>query len=458
MVERETFTQVFKNRGFLNLWLNQILVQLSLNALNFALIVWVFKLTDSNIAVSVLLFTIYLPAVILGIFSGVLVDIIDRRKIIMIVDLLLCMAFFSLIFLRGSYLAILVIAFLINSVGQFYGPAEASAIPIIVRRSQLIIANSIFSATLYSCFLLGFGLSGPLISNFGIDFVFGLGGALLGIAFLLSLLFPPIKGVIDVQGQELVVALQKKDYLKIYKLGRFEILRIIRMIKGKLAVLLSIGILAGVQMVIGILAVLVPGFLEKSLQIKATDASYILVMPLGLGIVTGGIILGKFGNKLIKRRLVSKAIIFAGVLFSIVGLAPIISPAIRHLPHPRPLPFFYQPPLSKILVVGSFLMGIAMVSILVPSQTVLQENTSEADRGKVFSFLGVAMSGLSLIPVLLSGVLADIFGTTPIFIGLGATILLVGMFGLNPSLFLKKEAISFRVRQFLGLGHWEKDK
>jgi len=100
---------------------------------------------------------------------------------------------------------------------------------------------------------------------------------------------------------------------------------------------------------------------------------------------------------------------------------------------------------------------IAVVAIMVSSQTVLQENTPEKDRGKVFSMLGVAMSGLTLIPVLLSGILADVFGTTPIFIGLGTIILLAGIFGINPSLFFKKEWLSFRVREFLGLGHWERE-
>ena len=144
MVERQTVTQVLKNRGFLNLWLNQILVQLSFNALNFALIIWVFRLTDSNIAVSALLFSTYLPAVILGLFSGVLVDIIDRRKIIRIINFFLCIAFFSLILLKESYPAILVITFIVNFLGQFYGTAEASAIPLVVKKSQLIIANSLF--------------------------------------------------------------------------------------------------------------------------------------------------------------------------------------------------------------------------------------------------------------------------------------------------------------------------
>lgn len=457
MTEKATFSSVIANRGFLNLWINQILVQLSYNSLNFALIIWVFRLTDSNTAVSTLLFCIYLPAVIFGLFSGVLVDLIDRKKIIMIIDFLLSLSFFSLIFLKGSYPAILAVAFFINVLGQFYAPSEASAIPIIVKKNQLFAANSIFSATLYSAFLIGFGLAGPLITHLGINFVFGTGGLLLAGAFLLSLLFPSIVTRADAQSKKLIVAFRKRNISDIKEIGLFEIFETIKLIRGKLPVLTSIGILAGVQMVIGILAVLMPSFLEKSLQIKATDASYVLVIPLGAGIITGGLLLGKFGTKLIKRKLVSKAIIFGGLLFLLMGSSPILSPAIRYFRHPKPVPFFYQPPLSKVLIAGSFLLGVAMVSILVPTQTVLQENTPESDRGKVFSVLGVAMSALSLIPILLSGILADMFGTTPIFIGLGAVILLVGLFGLKPSLFFSKNALSYKIREFLGLGHWDKD-
>ena len=456
MAERATYTSVMKNRGFLNLWINQVLVQLSYNALNFSLIIWVFKLTNSNTAVSALLFAVYLPAVILGLFSGVLVDLIDRKKIIMAINILLAICFVSLIFFKGSFPAILIIAFLVNALGQFYAPAEASAIPLIVKKQELIAANSLFSATLYTSFLLGFGLSGPLLSNFGIDFVFALGALLLTIGFFLSLVFPSIVAPADEQGRKLIRALKKGDYRVVKEVGFGETLRTMRLIRGKLPVLTSITILAGVQMVIGILAVLTPGFLEKSLQIKATDASYVLIAPLGIWIVVGGIILGKVGEKLIKRRLVSRAILFGGILFFLVGVAPLISPAISYFRQPKPVPFFYQPPLSTILIAGSFLLGLAMVSILVPTQTVLQENTPDGARGKVYSVLGVAMSALSLIPVLISGVLADIFGTTPIFIGLGAIIILAGLFGLKPNLFFTKHQMPFKAREFFGVGHWEK--
>src|SRR4051812_7309210 len=123
MQSQESFSQVIKNPGFLNLWLNQILVQLAYNSLNFALIIWVFKLTGSNTAVATLLFAVYLPAVVFGLFAGVLVDVIDKKKIIIAIDLVLSLLFFSLIFLKGYYLAILVVAFLVNTLAQFYTPS-----------------------------------------------------------------------------------------------------------------------------------------------------------------------------------------------------------------------------------------------------------------------------------------------------------------------------------------------
>lgn len=456
MTQSGTLRGVITNKGFLNLWTNQILVQLSFNSLNFALIFWVFRLTDSNTAVAALIFAIYLPAVLLGLFSGVLVDITDRKKIIMMIDISLSLLFLSLIFLKVSFPAILLITFLINALGQFYAPAEASAIPIIVKRNQLMAANSLFSATLYSCFLLGFGLAGPLINHLGIDFIFASGAILLAVAFFFSLLFPSIKSVPDAQGKRLISALAQKKFNDIFQIGKLEILETISLIRGKLPVLTSIVILAGVQMMIGIMAALAPGFLERSLHIKATDASYVLVIPLGLGIVTWGIILGKFGGNIIRRKLVARAILFSGILVFLVGVGPLISPAIRYLGNPPPAPFFYQLPLSKLLIAGSFLLGVAMVSILIPSQTVLQENTPEEYRGKVYSVLGVAMSGLSLVPIFIIGISADIFGTTPIFIALGFVIILLGLFGLKPSFFFRKRELSYRVREFLGVGHWEK--
>jgi MFS family permease len=455
MLKNKSMFGILKQKGFLNLWLNQILVQLSFNALNFALLIWVFHLTNSNTAVSALLLAVYLPAVVFGLFSGVLIDITDRRKIILAINLLMAMAFFSLIFLKGNLWAILVVTFFINTLGQFYAPAEASAIPLVVKKRELLTANTLFTATLFISFLLGFGISGPLIGNFGIDFIFGLGGVILLIAFALAFKFPTIVNKFDYEGKMILKSVKKRDFGSIGKIGLLEIKKTLQIIQGKLAVFFSIFILAGVQVVIGVLAVLVPAFFERELQIHYTDSSFILVIPLGLGIGLGGFLINKLRNKLPKRVIVGTGILLAGLLFFILGLAPFISPVIKYFPSPKPLPFFYQPPLSAILAGGSFLLGISMVSILVPSQTVLQENTPEETRGKVFSVLAVAMQGLSLLPVLLAGMLADFFGVLPIFMAMGGVVALCGLFGLRPSFYFAKHHLPKRLRNFFGKGHWE---
>ncbi len=458
MDQKETsFSQIISHKGFLNLWINQILVQVSYNCLNFALLFWVFRLTDSNFALSILVVATYLPAVVFGLFTGVLVDVTDRRKIIIFINLFLALLFFSLIFFKESYTAILVITFLVNTLAQFYVPAESSAIPLLVKKEQLLMANSLFSITLFTSFLVGSSLAGVIISFFGINLLFGFVGILLLIALILSFNFPPIVSETDQRGRRLIKALGIFNISEIKEIAVFQIKQTFALIKGKIPVLVSLLILASVQVVIGVMAALIPSFFERTLHIKATDATYILIGPLGIGMILGGILIGKLGNLFSRRRIVTTGIIIAGFLFFIVGAAPLIAPVGNYFPSHRPLSFTTQVPLASILTIGSFLLGIAMVGIVVPSQTVLQQNTSDKDRGKVFAVLGVLMSALTLVPILMVGILSDFFGSMPIFIALGGTIFLLGLLGIKPDFYFNKRDLPLRIRRFLGLGHWEKE-
>lgn len=456
MANETSFTSVIKNRGFTNLWANQILVQLAYNSLNFALIIWVYKLTDSNTAVAALLFSVYLPAVLLGLFAGVIVDAMDRRKIIILVDFFACLLFLSLLFTKHYYLAILITTFLINTLVQFYTPAESSAIPLLVKPNQLLSANSLFITTLFTTFLLGYGFAGPIIAFRGINYVFGLGALSLFIALMLASRFPPIKTPGDQTAKKLLHGVRAGNMREIREVVRMEIRKTLAMVRGKLPVFASILILSGVQVVIGVLGVLIPSFLERIIHISATDASYVIIAPLGAGMILGALGVGRIGNRVPRRKLVGNGITVAGLLFLIVGIVPLVSPAIKHFPI-RPLSFLHQPSLSLTLGIGSFLLGAALVSIMIPSQTVLQEHSPTEDRGKVFSVLAVAMAGFSLIPVLFAGILADIFGTMPILFAMGGLITFLGLFVLKPDFFFEEHHLPDNMREFLGLGHWIKE-
>lgn len=455
-MEAETPSSILKNRGFINLWINQILVQLSYNCLNFGLLVWVYHLTESSLSVSLMLFSVYAPSVIFGLFAGTIVDITDRKKIIMLINLLLVICFVSLIFFKGSFLMILIIVFIVNSLIQFYVPAESSAIPLICHRKQLLAANSLFSITLFGSFLAGFGIAGPIMNMFNIDFVFGFGAVLLLLAFFLSFFFPKIKSELDPLGKRLVNAITQKNIPQVLEVGVRETQNTFYLIKGRVPVTASLFILASVQVAIAILGTLIPSFFERTLKINATDASFILVLPLGIGMVLGGILLSRWGHRLPKRTIVSSGIATAGLLFFVLGVAPLIAPLIEYLPMEKTLSFLERLPLSSILIAGSFLLGLSMVSIVVPSQTALQEYSPERDRGKVYAALSVLMSALTLIPVLIAGVSADYFGVGPIFIAMGGTIALLGLLAIKPDFYFSKKQLPLRIRQFLGRGHWLK--
>ncbi|MDO8498629.1 MAG: MFS transporter [bacterium] len=459
MSQKVSFSSVISNHGFRYLWFNQILVQLSYNALNFALIIWVYKLTGSNFAVSAYMLAVFLPAIIFGMFAGVFVDIVDRKKLIILIDLFLAISFIFFVFIKRSYPLILVNTFIVNSLAQFFMPSESSSIPMLVSKKQLFLANSLFSLTLYGSFMLGFSLGGPVLNHFGINTLFYLGAGLLFLAFILARNLPVIK----VSRKAAHTFGRKVSFSVVGKMLDFtfeEATDTLRFIRGKVSVMTSIGLLSAVQGMVGILAVVTPAYLERVLRIHATDASYFVMLPLGLGMVSGALLIGRFFQHLPRRILVRPAILLAGLMLLLIGLVPFFAQIFQstelpsYITHPRY--FFRAPSLSSFFAVLAFLTGLATVAIIIPSQTALQENTPEADRGKIFAFLFVIMTSFSAVTAVLTGVLADLLGITPIFVALGSLIFLLGLISLRPDLFFRQGKLPFRIQEFLGLGHWER--
>lgn len=458
MAEKVGFSSVIASPGFRYLWFNQILVQLALNALNFTLIIWVFKLVDNNLSVSALMLAIYLPAVIFGIFAGVFVDIFDRRKIILLIDFLIAVSFIFFIFIKGSFVLVLILTFIINTLTQFFMPSESSAIPVLVSKKQLFLANSLFSLTLYGTFMLGFTIAGPILNHLGINSMFLLGAISLMIAFFMARKIPSIK--VTSNAKKLTKLAPVKSFQMLFNLTIRESKETFEFVRGKLEVSSAILLMAGVQALIGAMAVVVPAYMERILLIHATDSSYIVVLPLGVGMVIGALVLGKWFHKFSRRGVVVPAILGAGTILLLLGAMPIIAHLLQAAELPtyitKPRYFFKAPSLSTLFAILAFLAGICAVSIIVPCQTVLQEHTTFKNRGKIFSVLVVAMTACSAITAVLAGVLSDIFGILPLLISLGILVIGIGYLIMHPQNFLKEHWLPSSMKEFLGLGHWNK--
>ncbi len=195
--------EVLKNTQFLKLWGNQILLQIAFNMCNFTALLLINQLTDSRFSLALFYAAMTIPAFLVGFFAGSIVDMTDRKKLMLITDAALCLLFFSYAFAFNFHnlWVILLIAFASASVSQFFTPAEAATIPLLVKGDKLHQANSLFLFTQLGAVMLGYAAAGPIIqlfggiSNGGATAAFVIAGILTAIGFVLRLSLRTIESV-----------------------------------------------------------------------------------------------------------------------------------------------------------------------------------------------------------------------------------------------------------------------
>src|SRR5438874_6763152 len=163
-----SFRSVLKNRSFLLLWLAQLLSQIVFNAANYGVIAIVTAVTHSTVMVGFAIVSFTLPAVPFSLLAGVYVDHLDKRFVLWVSNALRAVAtgliVLALLWNPHTVLPIYFLTFFISLVTQFFTPAEASAIPLLVSKKDLAPALSLFNITLTIAQALGFLVLGGLIT------------------------------------------------------------------------------------------------------------------------------------------------------------------------------------------------------------------------------------------------------------------------------------------------------
>src|SRR6266487_448468 len=166
-VPHEGFLTLLKKKNFLRLWLAQLISMTIFNASNYALLVLIEEVTGSTTLVGLAIICFSLPALLLGAPAGVYVDRMNKRRVLWASNCLRAIATFlfvlSLLLNRHQLIPVYLLTFLISSIGQFFTPAEGSAIPMLVSEEELMPALSLFNITFMLSQALGFILFAPLI-------------------------------------------------------------------------------------------------------------------------------------------------------------------------------------------------------------------------------------------------------------------------------------------------------
>src|SRR6202048_1723714 len=143
-----SFRRVLKNRSFLLLWLAQLLSQIVFNAANYGVIAIVTAVTHSTLFVGLAIVSFTLPAVPFSLIAGVYVDYLDKRLVLWASNASRAVAtgliVLALLLNPHSVVPLFFLAFAISLITQFFMPAEASSIPLLVSRNDLVPALSLF--------------------------------------------------------------------------------------------------------------------------------------------------------------------------------------------------------------------------------------------------------------------------------------------------------------------------
>lgn len=400
--------EVLRNRPFLALWLAQALTQIGGNMVLYGLTVRVFSLTGSTSAVSLLILTFLVPAVLLSAVAGVYVDRLDRRLILVVTNLLRAIMFGLLFFVGDNLALILVLNAAISTVTTFFAPAEAAMIPVLVRRGQLLAANGIFTVTLNAAFALGFALLGPLVVNLtSPQALLLVVAALYLLAMILTLSLPSVPPTISEHG----LAVHEASAAVESTFGQLrEGIAFIRANRNITWSLIYLGITASL---IGVLGVVGPAFATEALGLSAKDF-VVIVLPLGIGVVTGILLLNSYGKVLSRRRTIESGLILLGIFLAILSAAGPVTRFLQHVTSVSPIDVSSLVTLLSVVIVLAFLAGIAYACVAIPAQTQLQEDLPEEVRGRVFGVLNMLISTASFLPIIIVGQIADLLSTTAV--------------------------------------------
>ncbi len=424
-VTSEGALAVFRNPSFLRLWLSQAATQIGGNMVLFGLTVIVSE-SQPNTAVSLLILSFLVPAVLFSAVAGVYVDRVDRRLVLIATNVLRGFAIVGLFLVGDHFLLILLLNIFVSTVTVFFAPAEAAMIPEVVPRHQLLAANGVFTLTLNAAFAIGFALLGPLVINIaGPQAVIIIVAALyfVAAAFCSTLPASPPPALADTDDGPHPVGETRKAVASTVEQLR-EGLGFIRSNHSIVWSLLYLGITASL---VGVLGVLGPDFAETALGLEE-KAYAIIVLPLGGGIVMGILLLNSYGQFLPRRRVIEGGLILLGVMLALLSVAGPISQFLQNADQRNSLlDLSALTSLLAIVVFIAFLAGVAYGAVAIPSQTQLQEDLPEDVRGRVFGVLNMLVSVSSFLPIIVVGPISDLVGTATVMLVVAIGVLAVGI-------------------------------
>ncbi len=339
-----------------------------------------------------------LPPALLGLYGGAVADALPKRIALGVAYLLQGAFCFLVPMLLGTHLgAILLLLFVVGTLGQVSGPSEGSATPLVAGEREMATANSFLNLASSSGQALGTALLAPLLVRaFGVRPVMYASGLLLVLAATRVIDLRTSRGRQTVEWQR----------------PRADIRGVLRWFAHERAVatMLVLGTLGGTVSVV--ISTLGPRYTESVLQVDAAESVYVFA-PSAVGLLLGLLLAPRVIARAGERRLAVAGFALAALSLVCLGLVQQLAPAVdavnpaARLPLPGPLDV---PRSVRTAALFAVPLGLGITSVTAAVQTYINRRVPERFQGRAFALQSTLKNGLAVGPLLALGGLASLLG------------------------------------------------
>ena len=352
----------------------------------------VYELTGSGLGVAAVVAAEILPVLLLAPLAGALIDRLPRVRVMVLADLGRAALVGLLVITQDSLWLVFVVAFGTSVGTVFFNPSAQSVLPALVRQDALVAANSgIWSAAVLSQVLLA-PLAGLVVVTAG----FQVGFALNALSYVVSALV--LRGLTVPRPP---APLERRRLLRDAADGVQHLVadRLLRALGfAQLLAALSAGATSALLVV----------YAREALEV--TGSGYgLLLSAIGVGAALGPLVLLRFIRS--PRR---PAFVFGP--FAVRGVVDLVLAATSRLP------------VAATALVG---YGVATSTGAVTFASMLQAETPDHLRGRVFASMDVLWQTGRLVSLGLGAVLADTVGVSAVYLLGGVLLLLAAGFGFG---------------------------
>jgi MFS family permease len=423
---KTAYHRLFRNQSFMALWIGQTISFIGDYFYWLAIPIMVEKLTGSSLMVGLSVIFTALPMLLLGPVAGVFVDRWDRKRTMIVADVLRGLLVLLCLTVRTPEQVWIyyVVGFSMSCVSRFFFPSQNAVLPLVVTdRDDLLAANGLMQIVQTVGLLAGPAMAGFSIGLWGEKVAFLVDSATFFVSAvaILTMTVPRTTTGRQAAGSHLMAVWVEMREGVVYLFRN----------RTMVGVLLC---LAVVQLGIGAINVIWVPFMQRTFGLGAEGLGAVDTAQ-GLGMALGGGMLGGFTRRFQKRNLAGSCILIIGAMIALMGLAPALSLA-SLVPSWRVEAAMAEMNAGQrllhmplLLLLYSMVLGIALVPAQSALITMMQLAVPDLKRGRVGSALNALTTTAALVSMAVAAAAGEVVALRMIYVVAGLITAVAGLVG-----------------------------